>query len=151
MNWMRCLIIGISVLIGIVSISCEKEEVDYVINLDYYYINNTSVPIEIKTFNVDQNGYNLLNNYKINSSDTLHVNINTEGPRNLELAEIKQPALFSDSTVVVYDEIKCEKFVPANSGVNNINDYEAIEVKNNYYTLEYKFTNEQFNNAVDCN
>lgn len=102
MNWKRYLIIGINILIVLFATSCDKgQEVDYTVNLDYYYINNTDVSMEIKTFNVNQDGYNILNHYRINSQDTLYININTEGPRNLELSEIKQPALFSDSTVIL--------------------------------------------------
>lgn len=151
MNWMRCLIIGISILTGVFAISCDKGEVDYVVNLDYYYINNSTASIIIKTFEIDQNGFNLLKNYKINSNDTLYINVNTEGPRNLEVTEIKQPALFSDSTVVIYDELKCNKFVLADMGVNNITNYKSTEIKNNYFELEYEFTNEQFTDAEDCN
>lgn len=152
MNWMRYLIIGINILIGLFATSCDKgEEVDYTVNLDYYYINNTNVSMEIKTFNVNQDGYNILNHYRINSQDTLYININTDGPRNLELSEIKQPVLFSDSTVIIYDQLKCEKFVPADIGVNNIANYRSTEIKNNYFELEYKFTNEDFMNAEDCN
>lgn len=149
MNWMRCLLIGISIFIGLFLNSCDKGEVDHVVKLDYYYINKTNVPIRIKTFEFEENGFDLKKDYKINENDTLYIPINTEGPPNIEVTDILQPVLFSDSTVVIYNQIKCE-IVGVNTGVNNIENYNSTEIENNYFQLEYVFTNEQFQNAEDC-
>lgn len=140
-TWMRCLLIGISLLIILAFVQCKKR-VDYFVRGDFVYVNSTDSVIEVKgdeTF--------------VLKPDEQHViKESGEGPEIVTTESYVAP--FS-SAMVIYNSNKCDTLASGpglgkGEGPLGINNYVSEKVGERHFKFTYTFTNADFADAKPC-
>ncbi len=128
-----CLITGISLL------SCKKT-IDYVVKLNYIFVNNT-------TNNISFNGEaNVLN---VKAMSESKYSLITEGAKESTKENFRFPVInFCNPCVVYFDNTRCDTLKGA--GIESIENYEFTRIKEREYELKYIFTDKDFQRSKAC-
>jgi len=137
--WMRYLIIGVISIFA----SCTKIT-EYVVKADYIYINETNHIIE------------LLSSETIKPNDTLKITFEGDGGKNITETSYVPQYPFGEGSTIKYDNLKCDFLnsglkVGQGEGPSGIQNYEWKKISERYYEFTYHFTEEEYNQAEDCN
>lgn len=139
-TWMHYLIFGISLLVLSSTNSCsDNEDKDCLVISDFIYVNNTTHIIETPIGIINQNS-------SISKRD--------EGkcPCNIDSSNFVPP--FLGETEIIFDNIKCLVYQSVSAGNGDgpvgIDNYSIIEISNNHYEFTYEFTEEEYEQAEDC-
>ncbi len=140
-TWMHCLIFGISIFILLSFSKCG--DVDYRVRADFIYINETVHTIEI----ISEKPFTLPPN-----SDYV-IKIDSDGGKNISADSYVPP--FSDG-IVIYDDIKCDTLASGailgqGEGPAGIQNYQSKKISDRYYEFTYRFTEDHFLLAEECN
>ncbi len=123
--------------------SCDKNNVDYIVSTNYYYVNETQYPIEMDIFNTKD----LIKNYSIQPLDTLNFSIETVGGAGpFQYTDTKG---FGDSIYLTFSNLR---YLILKKDYDNIffeKSYVKTKISDKEYEMYYSFTNETFNNALE--
>lgn len=139
--WMLYLIIGgISILF---STSCT-DTTEYIVKADFIYFNDTDHVIQLES------------SQKINPNNSFKITIESEGGKNITQESYVPPYPFGEGSIIKYDDIKCDFLnsgikVGQGEGPAGIQNYEFKKLSERYYEFIYHFTEEQFEQAENCN
>lgn len=123
-------------------ISCNQNTiVDYKVNLNFVFVNNTKHNIsfnqEAIVLNVDS------------MSKSTHT-ITTEGSKELTKESFRTSPVqpLCDNCIVFFDNSRCDTL--KGQGIENIDNYEFTKVKQGEYELKYTFNESDFLNSRIC-
>lgn len=121
-------------------ISC-KEIIDYKVNLNYVFVNNTKYKI---SFN---EGASVLNVDPLSKS--FHT-VGSEGPKELRKEDFKTSPVRSlcDNCIVFFNDSKCDTL--KGRGIENINNYEFTKTMQGEYELKYTFNESDYLSSKVC-
>ncbi len=140
-TWMNFLFIG-----GITILFCSgcSETTEYIVKADFIYFNNTNHAIELASSEI------------INPNDSFIISIETDGGKNITEESYVPPFPFNEGSTIKYDDLKCD-FLEAGTkagkgeGPAGIQNYDYQKISERYYEFTYYFTEEQFEQAENCN
>lgn len=130
-------------MIGIISFilssfSCSREE-ECIIISDFIYINNTNYVIKTPVGIIQPNS---------------QILIHDEGDGPCDISEKNYVPPFISETIIRFDSNKCLTFKSIKVGVGEgpvgIANYKFKKISSVYYEFTYTFTEEEYNQAVDC-
>lgn len=129
-------LIGISLIIGF---SACEEQTDYRVRADWTYINESSNTIELPY----REGSSIVS---IAPMDTFIINQDSEGPENVTRESYNPPL---NGIPTRYGADQCLTY-GADEGPFKTDNYESKELEERYYEFTYRFTDEEFAQAKDC-
>lgn len=143
---MHYLIIGISLVISTLNLSCDKGEVEYLSTTNFIYKNLTSEPLELKLYDNDN-----FKNYSIPVSSEIKISLTQSGGKT----GVGRPFGFPNegtATKVIILFTSSNKCL-ANSKILSVKDYDNFSesmynTSNN--TLIYNIDNTELSNATTC-
>lgn len=153
--WKRYLIIGINLFFISLFISCEEKTLEYKLDTDIIFINETNHLIKYYEYFPNTNQkvllFELLPNYE------KKVEIRTSGGIENQTINNCCRGILGDyqgdnSILIDYNNNKC--IIYANdqgSATGNISAFESRLISERYYEFKYIFTEEEYNQAEDCN
>ena len=139
--YQHCLLIGISLLLALAS--CHQS-IDYWVRAEWIYINETSQPIGFSA-----RGFDTI----IAPMDSFIISEDSEGPKNVSEESYEIP--FTDP-IVNYGSSQCLTYDPVNDSIGKgegpfgLENYEREKLAERYYEFTYRFTEEEFAEAEDC-
>lgn len=123
---------------------CDKNDVDYIVSANYYYINETQYQIEMEIFNTNKE---LIKNYAIQPSDTLRFSIKTEGGAGpFQFTDSKGSG---DSIYLTFSDLRYLSLRKDYDSIFFEKSYIKTKISDKEYDMYYFFTNEIFNNALE--
>lgn len=127
-------------IFGINLISC-KTIIDYKVNLNFVFVNNTK-------YNISFNEEAIVLN--VNSLSRSFYTINTEGNKELKKEDFFNSPVQSlcDSCIVFFNDSKCDTL--KGRGIENIDNYEFTKIKQGEYELRYTFNESDYLNSKVC-
>lgn len=134
--WLLFLIGGINIF------SCKQNTIiDYKTNLNIEFVNNTKYTI---SFNEKAN---VLNIAPLSKSK---FTISTEGPQELTKNDFRASPVqtLCNTCIVYYDTFKCDTL--KGMGIESINNYEFVKIKQGEYELKYTFNESDYLKAKVC-
>lgn len=155
-TWMHYLIIGISLNLILVLSSCTKDDVEYKLDADIIYKNESSHTIKYYQ-------YDPINSQKVfvfelipNAEKKLEIR-GSGGNKNDTVDNcclgILEGFQGNSSILIAYDnETKCLIYSNGEGPTtSNISIYESREISDRYYEFIYRFTDAEYNLAENCN
>ncbi|MFI0428201.1 hypothetical protein [Mariniflexile sp. HMF6888] len=142
-TWMHYSIIGISSILFFLASACASD-IDYVVKADFVYYNDTNYVIHLESSET------------INPNDSLKIFFESDGSKNINETGYVPPYPFNEVSIIKYGESKCDFL---NSGIKagqgegplGIQNYEYRKLSERYYEFKYHFTEEEYNQAENCN
>ncbi len=130
----------ISLIFTFSLISCEKT-IDYKVNLNYVFVNNTKYKISF-----DERA-NVLNIDPISKS---FYTVSSEGPKELKKEDFKTSPVqtLCNNCVVFFNDSKCDTL--KGRGIENIDNYEFTKIKQGEYQLKYTFNESDYLSSKFC-
>ncbi|NOU17112.1 MAG: hypothetical protein HOO91_06090 [Bacteroidales bacterium] len=135
--WMQLLLIGILSSFQ----SCKKVDRSFI--EEYNLINKTEYQIDIEVFNRIDHGY-----YK----STYNIPKDSVWVQKIDLDSGSKTGIIAlaDSVSVIFDNTKILNFLPYTESPFNIlnqNNYDLIEIKENYHKYTFVINEEMYNNT----
>lgn len=155
-TWMRYLIIGVISCFCTTLISCGTEEVDYVFNADIIFKNKTNYPIRYYQFFPDTKQkvfiFELLP--KAEYKKEVRGSGGTKEP--LEASDYKgvfESFQGSGGILIEYENNKCLTYTSGKGPTteNFTHAFDTKKISDRHYEFTYHFTEEEYNQAEDCN
>jgi hypothetical protein len=149
--WMPFLIIGISIVF-FNSISCSKDTMEQLKSVSYIYRNESNNDLVMRVYN---NSNDLIKSFGIPSNSEMISNTTiSEGGLSLFYFDSDINNI-GDSIIVEFETNKCLYFSKNNNDKIFIpsmyNNYTEELLELNNYSLKYIFTEDDYNQAIDCN
>jgi len=121
-------------------ISC-KERIDYTVNLNYIFVNNTKYKI---SFN---EGAGVLN---VGPQSKSFYTVNSEGPKELKKEDfiISPVQTLCDNCIVFFNDSECDTL--KGRGIESISNYEFTKTKQGEYELKYTFNESDYLSSKVC-
>ena len=153
--WKHFLIIGINFFFISIFISCEEKTVEYKLDADIIFINETSHLIKYYEYLSDTNQKVLL--FELLPSSEKKVEIRTSGGNENQTINNCCQGILGDfqgdnSILIDYDNSnKCIIYTnEQGSATGNISAYESKEIESRYYEFIYRFSESEYEQAEDC-
>jgi|GEM_PF-1872227 len=151
-TWTSYLLIGISIFI---LISCVPARIEYKVDADIIYINETEYminyyqylpsqnPSKIFIFEIAPNSQKIIESRDGGSKENQNIDNCCQG--------ILEGFQGDASVLVEFDQVKCLIYQDGKgSTTNNILGYESVILSKNYYQFTYRFTENEYLNAENC-
>ena len=145
-TYQHCLLFGTSLLLAMASCTTD---IDYRVRSKWIYINETNQPIELNVAINNQTSPDAI----INPLDSLISSEDSEGPK--EVTESTYVPPFGNDTVR-YGQSQCLVYDPTGGAIGEgegpfgTANYESRKIGERYYEFTYRFTEEEFAEAEDC-
>lgn len=139
LNLIRFKLFASALIVLSATTSCDKGENEFKVRAKWIYINETDHKI---TFSPTEN----LSQFDISPNDTITYNQEGEGPKTVNPDNFFPPL---NASTVVFDDVKCNTALTGK--LNNITSYESKKLQHRYYGFTYRFTEEDYDKAEDCN
>lgn len=153
--WMRYLIIGINFFFISLFMSCEEKTVEYKLDTDIIFINETNHLIKYYEYLSDTNQKVLL--FELSPNSEKKVEIRTSGGVENQTINNCCQGILGDyqgdnSILIDYDSSnKCIIYTnDQGSATGNISAYESREIESRYYEFIYRFSETEYEQAEDC-
>ena len=154
--WIRYLIIGISIVILTSLKSCSSKQIEYKLDADIIYKNESNHPIRYYQYDSENNQRIFVFELDANSDKTIEIR-ESGGNKNQTTDNCCQGLLEGfqgdDSILIDYDNNdKCLVYTNGQgSTTGNILAYTSRIISERYYEFTYRFTEAEYNQAEDCN
>jgi hypothetical protein len=133
--WMRFLLIGV---ISFLITNC-KSEIDYRVDANWIYINETNHSITYAPENT-------WNDFNVGPKDTTIFIQHGDGPKDISV-ESYVPII--NALTVMIDGTKCNTELAVK--LHDISSYEAKKIDDRTYEFTFRYTEENTSDAVNCN
>jgi len=154
-TWMHFLI-GISVLIISTSSCSGDEQVEYKLNANIIYKNESNHLIRYYQYDSENNQKVFVFELEANSDKRIEVR-GGGGIQNQTINNCCQGLLegFQGNNSILIDYDNSDKCLIYTNGegstTDNISAYESREIESRYYEFIYRFSETEYNQAEDCN
>jgi len=148
-TWKHFLIIGISFIL---ITNCSKETEAPIQRINYVYKNNSGIDLTLEVYNrfdVNFVSHDILNGESVETHTSSH-----EGPAIFFYdTNVNKIGVY---VIIRFSDNKCLRYYNANSENNRIFDIKKYDnyspelVKQKQFTLNYTITEEEYNQAEDC-
>ena len=153
-TWMRYLIFGISFCFTLLFSSCGETIVEYRLDADIIYKNESNHLIKYYQYDSENNQKVFV--FELEANSEKKYQIRSSGP-DTNINNCCQGILEGfqgiNSILIDYDNSdKCLIYTDGEgSTTGNISTYESREIESRYYEFIYTFTEAEYNLATDCN
>ncbi len=148
--WKIFLIIGISLLFFITN-SCDVRDKDNVKTVSYVYKNDTGLDLVLEIYNIDNT---MFRSFEILNNNSVETNTTIDEGLALFYFESTTDSI-GTSVIIRFSDDKCLYFSKDSLDkifdVNEYDNYTEELLNQDEYTLFYTITNQDYNDAINCN
>lgn len=135
-------------------LGCGREQVEYIVNADIIYKNNTPYHIYYHRYDAYSQQYGIL--FEVPPYGSFKKEIRGDGGNKVNTPEIYKGVFgdFQDDNgiLIKYDDQKCLIYEKGSGSTtdNYLNSYQWRKINNHYFEFTYTFTEEEAQKATTC-